>query len=52
MPRGPRRDLVRVGVVGREIRPVAVSRLLGISTASVAEYLAAIRRDEGRLKIL
>jgi hypothetical protein len=41
-----RRDLVGVAVVERRIRPVDVSRLLGISTASVAEHLAAIRRDE------
>jgi hypothetical protein len=41
-----RRDLIRVAVVERGIRPVDVSRLLGISTASVAEHLAAIRRNE------
>jgi hypothetical protein len=41
-----RRDLFRVAVVERGIRPVDVSRLLGISTASVAEHLAATRRDE------
>jgi DNA-binding CsgD family transcriptional regulator len=38
-----RRELIRVAVVGQGIRPVDVSRLLGISTASVAEHLAAIR---------
>ena len=42
-----RRELIRLAVVGRGIRPIDVSRLLRISTASVAEHLAAIRRDEG-----
>jgi DNA-binding CsgD family transcriptional regulator len=42
-----RRELIRVAVVGRGLRPVDVSRLLRISTASVAEHLAAIRRAEG-----
>jgi hypothetical protein len=41
-----RRDRIRVAVVERGIRPVDVSRLLGILTASVAEHLAAIRRDK------
>ncbi len=41
-----RRELIRVAVVERGIRPVDLSRLLGISTASVAERLAAIRRDK------
>jgi hypothetical protein len=43
-----RRDRIRVAVVERGIRPVDVSRLLGILTASVAEHLAAIRRDKKR----
>jgi predicted transcriptional regulator len=39
-----RRDLIRLAVVERQIHPVDVSRFLGISTANVAEHLAAIRR--------
>ena len=42
-----RRELIRLALVGRGIRPVDVSRLLRISTARVAEHLAAIRRDDG-----
>jgi len=41
------RELIPLAVVGRGIRTIDVSRLLRISTASVAEPLAALPRDEG-----
>ena len=42
-----RRELIPLAVVGRGIRPVDGTTLVRISTASVAEHLAAICRDEG-----
>jgi hypothetical protein len=40
-----RRDLVRAAVLEHHIRPVEVSRFLGISTASIAAHLRAIERE-------
>jgi len=38
---GAEEELIRAAVLERGIRPVAVSRYLGISTAAVAQHLRA-----------
>ncbi len=40
-----RREVIRREVLGRRIRPVDVSRYLGISTAAVAQHLRACEQD-------